>query len=214
MGLSGIDAQPDPSDQLPNESEYLSHDPASPAARGRVRLEPQLAIRPGTSDPQVVVILWCMRRAFFPLLWVGMGVAVIALGEIEAMSEIAATLEAPSEFASRLWSPMGAVVAAVGLRIATSLFSLVAVLPLTRSHLPEDQSSRWRPLRYIRLWRDRTRYARAYRALRWTWEARDLAYRRLGSAGRPLALFESALRWIGVTAFLILIYLTSSFVAG
>lgn len=173
------------------------------------RLDPSLAIRQGTWDAYTVLVLWCMRRAFLPMLWIGLSVAVIALGEPEAMSEATATLEKPEELLSGLRSPLGLVVVAIGVRVTTNLLSLVAVLPLTRSHSPADQSSRWRLIRMIRAWRDRIRYARAYRALRWTWEARDLAYLRLAAAGRPLARCESVFRWTNVGGFVFLILLTA-----
>lgn len=173
------------------------------------RLDPRVAIRQGTWDAYAVLVLWCMRRAFLPMLWIGLSVAVIALGELEAMTEVAASLEEPAELLSGLWSPIGLVAAAIGIRVTTNLLALAAVLPLTRSHRPEDQSSRWRLIRTIRAWKDRIRYARAYRALRWTWEARDIAYLRLAAAGRPLARCESVFRWTNVGGFVFLIILTA-----
>ncbi len=129
-----------------------------------------------------VLLLWACRRAFWPLLLLGVAVA-IALGSFEEGST--AELATPGELVRALLSPLAGVAAAVLLRIAVAWLALLAAWPLSRWVRPEGP----RPWRQVyRDWIDRWRLAQAYRSLRWTWGVRDEATARLGRLGRRLAL--------------------------
>lgn len=161
------------------------------------RLDPELAMRPGEFDAHAVLFLWCVRKSFYPILWLGLGVALLALGDIEAVSREIETLDSPQAMLSGILSPFGPIIVAFVIRIAGSLLGLAAAFPLTlttrRSHYDGGSIPRW-----FHLWRDRLYQARAYRSLRQTWAVRARAHARLDVPDRIYRVVEFTLIWANI----------------
>lgn len=175
-------------------------------------LDPAVALREGTFDATVLLLLWCARRAFFPLLWLGLTSATVAIGVIgrdpgglEARVE---ELQASGDWLGALLSPLVGVIIAFALRIAVAGLSFAAAYPLSRWNTPSDYAEGRRSGSRLRLWRDRLYLTRAYRALRWTWAVRRVAVDRLGPTGGRLARCDAILRWGGIAAFALFVVTT------
>lgn len=158
------------------------------------RLDPGLALRPGDFDAQAVLFLWCVRKSFYPLLWIGFSVAVIAFGDIDAVSTEIESLDTPQAMLSGLLSPFGLIVVAFGVRIVGGLLGLAAAYPLTLSTRKHHYTGNRLVSGFHLLW-DRLYQARAYRALRQTWAVRERAHNRLDVTSRIYRVCEFILNW-------------------
>lgn len=169
------------------------------------RIDPEQALRPGNIDANLVLLLWCVRKSFYPLLWVGLSIAIIALGDIDAVGREFESLDSPQAIVSNLLSPFGIIVLAFGLRILGGFAGLAAAYPLTLStrhhHYTGNRIAGW-----FRLWWDRLYQARAYRSLRQTWVVRDRAHQRLEATGRIYRICLIVLMWANVV-FLITLFI-------
>lgn len=161
-------------------------------------LDPTAVIRPGRFDPTVLMLLWCMRKTFFPLLWIGFIILTIAgkLGESSATE-----LNSIDDFLTALFTPMVGIVAAIIVRLAVSGMAFASAYPLSRWNRHTDYAVGRRSRSRIRMWWDRLFLTRAYRSLRWTWAVRQAAIERLGETGRRLAWCDPVLRWMGIILF-------------
>ena len=154
------------------------------------RLDTDAMLRDGQFDATALLLLWCMRKAFLPLLWIGLTVAVLtkrddaSLGDaLEAEIE---GLDSASEFWAALLSPFSGVLIALALRVVVGLFGFALAYPITRWNRPSDYARRGKVGSYVRLWWDRVYLVRAYRSLRWSWAVRQAAADRLGRRGQIL----------------------------
>jgi len=170
--------------------------------------DPSSAIRSDV-DATVILILWCIRKAFFPLLWLGMTLATIyfaiARRDLLELENQASSLGSPGEFVGALLSPLALVAIALIMRIAVGFLALAAAYPLSRSTKPHDHQDVRMMTQHIRVWRDRLYLSRAYRSLRWTWIVRNAAIQRLGRRGARLAMCNPVLRWAGIALFILFV---------
>jgi hypothetical protein len=179
-------------------------------------LDPAVALRPGRFDPAAVLVLWCVRKAFYPLLWLGLIFATAGgradeIDEAGGVAEYIGTLDSASEIVAAALSPLVIVLLAFGLRIAVAGLAFALAYPLTTWNQPSDYAHGRRTRSRSRLWSDRWHLTRAYRALRWTWAVRQVAAERLGEPGRRLLRCGPVLRWASIlllTAYLVTILLT------
>ncbi len=166
------------------------------------KLDPQLALRPGRFDPIAVLVVWCMRKAFFPLFWLGMIFATTSgrVEDIDAAGGIngyVTGFRTVGEVVAALLSPLVVIFAAFGLRFLAAGLSLLLAYPLTRWSSPTDHAHGRRSRSRTRMWSDRWHLTQAYRSLRATWAVRRAAAQRLGDLGRRLELCTPVLRWAG-----------------
>ena len=76
----------------------------------------------GTFDATALLVLWCIRKAFFPLLLIGLSAAVVlgqdsaSLGE--SLQRELEGLDTPGDLVSTLLSPFAGVIVAIVLRLA------------------------------------------------------------------------------------------------
>lgn len=169
-------------------------------------LDPAVALRAGRFDPGAVLILWCARKAFYPLLWLGLIFATVGgrvdeINEAGSLAEYLATLDSVGEFVAAVLSPLVVVLAAFVLRIVVAGLAFALAYPLTTWNQPADYAHGRRTRSRSRLWSDRWYLTRAYRALRWTWAVRQVAAERLGELGRQLTRCGPFLRWASVLLF-------------
>lgn len=148
-----------------------------------LRVDPEHALRPGQSDAIIVLSLWAARRAFLPLLLIGM-ISGWVTGLLTDESDLAASFDTVGELLGALLSPLAGIALAIVIRVAVGWFALAAAWPLARWERSEPR----RRTQWYRDAVDRWRLAQAYRSLRWTWGVRDAAIERSGGAGRKLAL--------------------------
>lgn len=145
--------------------------------------DPAIALRPGRTDAIVVLSLWAARRAFLPLLLIGL-IAGWLTGRVTAESDVAESFDTIGELLGALLSPLAGIALAIVIRVAVGWLALAAAWPLAswRRTGPRTLAQRYRDAA------DRWRLAQAYRSLRWTWGVRDMAIERAGGVGRKLAL--------------------------
>ena len=171
-------------------------------------LDPSSFIR-SDFDATIILLLWCIRKSFFPLLWLGMLFAttyfVVAERDLLELESQTASLESPSAIAGALLSPFALVAIALIVRVAVGFLALAAAYPLSRSTKLRHYQDVRKMTQHVRLWRDRLYLTRAYRSLRWTWIVRNAAVERLGRKGTRLAMCNPVLRWIGITSFVLLL---------
>lgn len=166
-------------------------------------LDPAVALRHGKADPAAVLVLWCLRKAFYPLLWLGLLVATVSghtdeIAEAGGASAYVTSFDSVGEFVGALLSPLAIVILAVGLRFAVAGSALALAYPLTRWNKPADYAHGRKRQSRTRLWSDRWQLTKAYRALRWTWAVRQVAVSRLGRLGRQLAACGPIMRWASI----------------
>lgn len=179
-------------------------------------LDPALALRTGRFDPGAVLFLWCARKAFYPLLWLGLIFATITgrsdeIDEAGGIAEYIGTLHSAGDIIAAALSPLVIVLMAFGLRIVVAGLAFALAYPLTTWNEPTDYAHGRRERSTTRLWSDRWHLTRAYRALRWTWAVRQVAAERLGELGRQLLRCGPVLRWASIllfTGYLVTIFLT------
>lgn len=170
-------------------------------------LDPTIAVRTGRTDSILLLSLWLFRRAFWPMLWLGLTVSAIAGEPLERQMDQVFTVatEGNQGFWGDLLSPYALVILAFASRIVVSGLALVLAYPLTRWSTLAHYDPSHRGRSSFQLWSDRLHLLRAYRSLRWTHAVRSVAIKRLGPLGRRLYLADPVLRWSGVILFLIMI---------
>lgn len=170
-------------------------------------LDPALALRSGTSDARAVLLLWCYRKAWLPLLWIGL-IAMTLAGIADPIAEAEAGLTGIGDWLPALVTPLAGVILALVVRLTAGWLALLLAYPLSRWTEPLHYPHRCRALSRSRLWIDRLYLTRAYGSLRWSWAVRQLAAEHLGDSGRRLMLCNPIMAWANVVliAAFILIY--------
>lgn len=165
-------------------------------------LQPGDALRPGRFDATVLLLLWCLRKTFYPLLWIGIIGAIVT---DRFNTSLLAKLDTGPEIFSAVLTPLVGIALAIMIRVLVGILSFALAYPLSRSNTSSDYAHGRRTHSSIRLWSDRLYLTRAYRSLRWTWIVRSEAVIRLGDTGRRLALCDPVLRWLGAALFVVLV---------
>lgn len=189
----------------------MPDDTATPAAT----FDPSSAIRSDT-DATLVLALWCLRKSFFPMLWLGLSFATIVLvlinHETQTATERLASLDSPDEYLRALVSPMALVVLALAIRISVGFLALAAAYPLTASASLYEYPDAGRLGHVTRRWFDKLYITRGYRSLRWTWTVRNEAARQIGRRGEILSTCSRVMRWSAIVLFIV--YLAILVAAG
>ncbi len=165
-------------------------------------LHPRDALQPGRFDATVLLLLWCLRKTSYPLLWIGIIGAMIT-GRFN--ENLVADLDTVGEILRAVLSPLVGIALALMVRVLVGILGFALAYPLSRSNTSTDYAHGRRTRNSIRLWQDRLHLTRAYRSLRWTWIVRAEAVTRLGDTGRRLALCDPVLRWLGAALFIVLV---------
>lgn len=146
---------------------------------------PDDVMAPTRLDAVTVLLLWGMRRAFYPLLLVGLAFAWIA-GEVTPVALV--RLENPFQLVAALFTPLAGIALALTVRLLVGLLALAAAFPRTRwvseEEVERDPAGHRRGP--VRRWVDRVYMTAAYRELRSTWTVRGRATAQLGRSGRWL----------------------------
>ncbi len=143
-------------------------------------------------DAVWVLVLWVLRRSFWPLLILGFAYAWLA-GEVTPVALV--RLDDPFRFVGALFTPLAGIAAAIGVRVVVDLVALVVAYPRTRWVI-EDRVRRDGHARGpVRRWVDRLYMTAAYRELRSTWTVRGRAATHLGHSGLWLTGLNVAL-WL------------------
>lgn len=100
------------------------------------RLDPGLALRSGAFDPAAVLVLWYLRKSFYPLLWLGLIAATIAgradgIVAVGGVSAHLSSFDSVGEIIRALLSPLAIVIFAIGLRFLVAGLAFVLAYPLT-----------------------------------------------------------------------------------
>ena len=169
-------------------------------------MDPALALRTGRFDPGAVLVLWCARKAFYPLLWLGLIFATLSghtdeINEAGGVADYVGTLDSAGEVLAAVLSPMVVILLAFGLRMVVAALAFALAYPLTTWTQPTDYAHGRTRRSRSRLWSDRWQLTKAYRALRWTWAVRQVASEQLGELGRQLLGCGPVLRWASIVLF-------------
>ena len=170
-------------------------------------LDPELARRTGRFDPAAVLVLWCLRKAFFPMLWLGLTVATISgrseeIADAGGVGDWASSFDSAGDVVAALLSPLAIVLFAIVSRFVVAVLALVLAYPLTMWSEPTDYAHGRKSRSRSRLWSDRWYLTQAYRALRWTWAIRQVAADKLGEPGRQLSRCGPVLSRAGIGLFI------------
>ena len=173
------------------------------------RLNPSDVLRDGELDSGALLVLWCARKSFFPLLWIGLIVAVLATQDVSSLgNEIQQEIESidtPGEFFATLVSPFAGILIAFVVRLVVGGLAFLLAYPLTRWNRSSDYARGGKAGSYLRMWWDRVYMTRSFRSLRWSWAVRQEAADRLGRSGQILELLNPILTWANAILFGILI---------
>ncbi len=183
-----------------------------PTDRGHALFDPSWAIR-DHFDATLVLLLWCLRKSFVPLLWLGLTFATIVVTVLDqspaTITSDLTSLDDPMSYLGALISPLALVVVAFAIRISVGFLAFAAAYPLSAAATRDDGPELGR---FTRRWFDRIYLTRGYRALRWTWRVRHEAAGRLGRRGEILMTCSTVLRWASILLFVT--YVVVSLVAG
>ena len=164
-------------------------------------VDPEIAFQKGDRDAKSILWMRCLRTFTLVLFAVGGIIAVLAHRFDEHLSD---DLKTPLGLAHSLTTPLAVLAIAVGLRVlVTVLAYLLAFRAVSANRATIAGSQQQTRLRRAV---DQWRLAGAFRSLRWSWAARDVAIKRLGSTGVRLARLDAGLRITGVCfAFLFIV---------
>lgn len=166
----------------------------------REDLDPEIAFQSGTRDPILVLLMRCLRTFTLVLFAIGGTVAVLAHRFDE---NLANELKSPAGLARSLASPLAVLAIAVVLRLLVTVLAFLLAaraIAANRTELTMESSQS-----QIRRAVDKWRLAGAFRSLRWTWAARDIAVGRLGDKGVTLAVADTYLRITAVILGLVFV---------
>lgn len=155
---------------LPSVSGELQPVAESDDASGRatvIRL-----LEPGRRDARNLLIVWYVRRSFYPLLFLGFIGAFVTGGDTNV------EWSDPNEVARDLFSPLAGLILAVVVRIGANLASLALAFPLAKRR-DASLEPRTGVNKRLSRWLDLRQASRGYRALRWTHHVRQEALRRV-----------------------------------
>jgi hypothetical protein len=150
--------------------------------------DPARLLKPGNADPLVLQILWCVRKAFYPMLWVGLLMVLRSGRKLVDVSE----LDTMPEIVEALFTPFAGVAVAVLIRVLVGFLGVIGAYPFSRTDFATEIAYRNR----LRQWQDRYQQTVAFADLRWTWAVREVAIERLGDTGRVLSWCDPILRWL------------------
>lgn len=152
-------------------------------------------------DASAVLASWVLRRAFWPLLLLGLAYAWLA-GEVTPVALV--RLDDPVRFVGALFTPLAGIVVAVAFRVTVDLLALVVAFPRTRWVLQDRARRGGHGRGPIRRWIDRLYMTAAYRELRSTWTVRGRAATQLGHGGLWLSGLNGLLWLLTVLAAAVL----------
>lgn len=152
-------------------------------------LDPSLALRPGRLDPFVLWLVWLLRRASLPLLWVGLIGAVLS-GDLDDLDP--QRFQTLGELFGALLSPLAGVALAIAARAGAGVLGWALAYPIAHAARPVDDPRRFH-VPQVSVWIDRFHLTRALRAWRWTAAVREVAAHRLGGTRRRLRLLDRGL---------------------
>lgn len=140
-------------------------------------IHPAQALRPGDTDARNLLIVWCIRRSSYPLLFLGL------IGTY-ATTGARGTVEwgDPGVVARELASPIAGLMLAVVVRVVASQAGLVMAFWLARErdrHLDPRTGINRRLAKAL----DLRQASKSFRALRWTHHVRQEALRRVAPTG-------------------------------
>lgn len=162
------------------------------------QFDPASVVLPEAFDPRALLSVWCIRKSVFPLIWVGIASAAVAdrLDDVDIRN-----FDTFTEALQALVSPLAGVIVALAMRLASSILGAVLAYRVAGSVEAIRRPFESGHARAARALIDRVYVARAFRSLRWTKAARQVASGRIGPSGRH---FELADRMLSVANVVLL----------
>lgn len=148
------------------------------------------SVGPGVVDPLIVLTLRAVRRLWAPFLVFGIAWVIVA-GDLDAAGDL--SFDSPQGYLRALLTPFAGIALAVGIRIVTTVLGSVAATPRAVAEHRRNDPGRWS---VVRAPGDVTSLVAAYRLLRFTSSARDVAAERLGATGRVFLVVDRVETWL------------------
>lgn len=157
-------------------------------------------------DAVLVLLVWLLRRAFYPLLLLGLAFAWVAGEDVSPTTLV--RLENPLQLVGALFTPLAGIAVALVVRFAVGAAALALAFPRTRwvSQAQAGPDVDGLPRGPVRRWVDRYYLTAAYRELRGTWTVRGRATAQLGYSWRWLTLLNVAMWLVTVLAAVVLVW--------
>jgi hypothetical protein len=193
-------------DEDPDEHHGVDPDELVGPGKFPLRIQPAVAIAPGTADAKRLLAIWFVRKSFYWLFFLAVAIGLtVALARHE---ETDLDLGDPGSLTG-VWSLL---LIALAVRFVSGWIALAMTLPLVFAHEP-NLSPRENFGSSIGLFFDRLHIATAFRELRWTHHVRQVAQHRLGDTGRRLGKLDPILDVVnismGVAAFVVPVIVAS-----
>ncbi|PFG42965.1 hypothetical protein ATJ88_1642 [Isoptericola jiangsuensis] len=163
------------------------------------QVRPAAFLRAGAGDAATLLALRALRRAVWPLIIAGVGIAWLN-NEFDAQT--LSVLTNPEEYVAAFLSPLALLAVGWGLRILVSLAGLVIAAPLAQGAWVEGAQAVSRGRRLI----DLAYLSAGYRSVRWSYAVQREAVARCGDLGRRLSWLETAGRVALPVAFAFLVW--------
>jgi hypothetical protein len=155
-----------------------------PGSTGGIEtIAPEAALRPGSFDPFALLVVWCARKSFYGILWLGLTIVALT----GKLNDVSIDIDA---LASDLRSPLAVVWLAVAVRVGAAGAGLALAYRIARQH-QGNYSYRAGPSGWIDVGFDGWQLTRSLCSFRWTYPVRAAAIGRLGSAGVRLRVLGS-----------------------
>lgn len=156
-------------------------------------------LQDGKRDARTLLILWFIRRLFWPLILLGI------IGHIlnEDIGNSKLDLTNFENVAAKLLSPLIGLGLALFIKLTTSYIAIFISYPLLRERQKtiKDERYGW----FLSRWMDRYRILKGFSEIRWTHHVRQEAINRLGSDAIGWSKFDKYFDILTITLALMLI---------
>ncbi len=162
---------------------------ATPVA---LKIDPEVAVLPGTSDAKRLLAVWFVKKSFYWILFVGFTYGSVVAAIRHESSSVDVDWASPDSIEESLLSPWAGLIFALILRFVVGWVALALTYPFAMQH-DVDLEPRTSFGSGIGRFFDRLHIARAYRSLRWTHHVRQVALDRLGPSRDRVARLDPIL---------------------
>jgi hypothetical protein len=161
------------------------------------RAAPEAALGAGRRDPFALLTVWCARKSFFPVLWIGLAVAQLRDPLADVSFDLKTTSPDPR-------SPLSVVWLALVIRLGSAAVGYVLAYPIARRQ-QASYAYRTGIFRYVDLATDRWQLTRSLSSFRSTYPVRAAAIARLGRLGRRFATAAIVINVLNNVFFVLLV---------
>ena len=168
------------------------------------RIELDACLQGGVGDSRRLLVVWFVKKSFWWMFFGGAALASLVHFVEKVDNEFQVNYRSPESVEHGLLSAWAFVVLAVLLRVAIAWIAVALAFPLARAH-ESGLAPRTGFTRHYATLSDRYKVAKAFRALRWTHNVRQVALDRVSPGPgwwRRLDPIIDVVNVVGVVAFM------------